>query len=115
VLWRGEVLLDGTPVDFDEEPPRRGNTSTDLESDALVNGSEYQLLWSSRAVTWSEQGDPDRDGCGNRLETHGVSAVPIDARSRICLRTNRGRLVYLKVLGRDSDGYNAQATLWNST
>ncbi|MFE9653162.1 hypothetical protein [Micromonospora sp. NPDC006431] len=45
-----------------------------------------------------------------------MKEVNIDARSRICLKTNQGRIVFIKVLRRDGDsGYIAQVTLWSSS
>ncbi|HEX8632107.1 MAG TPA: hypothetical protein VF755_28445, partial [Catenuloplanes sp.] len=115
VLWQGEVRLDGTPRDFDFEPPKRGNTSIDLDSDGYLNGSAYDSFWGSGVVLWTGEAGPSRDDCADRLETHGQEAVDIDARSRICLKTNQGRIVFLKVLRRDGDGYLAEATLWASS
>lgn len=115
VLWKGEIRLDATPRDFDHEPPARGNTSTDLSSDAYLNGSVYSKFWGRAVVLWPGQGDPSRDDCTARLRTHGVRAVNIDVRSRICLETNQGRIVYIKVLRRNgTDGYDSRVTLWSS-
>jgi hypothetical protein len=115
VLWKGEVRLDGTPRDFDYEPPARGNTSTDLSSDGYLNGSAYNRFWGRGVVLWPGQADPSREDCAARLQTHGVKEVNIDARSRICLETSEGRIVFIKVLRRDGDdGYNSQVTLWSS-
>ncbi|MEV4481631.1 hypothetical protein [Micromonospora coxensis] len=115
VLWKGEVRLDATPRDFDYEPPARGNTSTDLSSDGYLDGSVYEKFWGRAVVLWPGSAAPSRSDCAERLQTHGVKRVNIDARSRICLETNQGRIVFIQVLRRDGDGYEARATLWSSS
>ncbi|MEV4490157.1 hypothetical protein AB0K04_08580 [Micromonospora coxensis] len=115
VLWKGEVRLDATPRDFDHEPPARGNTSTDLSSDGYLHGSVYDKFWGRAVVLWPGTTAPSRGDCAERLQTHGVKRVTIDARSRICLETNQGRIVFIQVLRRDGDGYEARATLWSSS
>jgi hypothetical protein len=112
VVWRGEILLDDTPRDFDHEPPARGNYSIDLNSDAYLQGSTYQKFWGGPVVLWRAKADPDRDDCAVRLETHGVERVSVDRRSRVCLRTNQGRIVLIKFLARDGAGYRTMVTLW---
>lgn len=115
VLWTGEVRLDGTPRDFDFEPPARGNTSSDLSSDGYLNGSVYSRFWGRAVVLWVAKADPSRADCATRLQTHGVKEVTIKTRSRICLETGKGRIVLLKVLRRDGEGYDAQATIWGAS
>ena len=112
VIWSGEIRLDETPRDFDYEPPSRGNYSIDMQSDAYLQGSTYRKFWGGPVVTWTKSGDPKRDDCATRLTTHGVEEVPLSSRSRICLATNGGRIVFLKILGRNGSGYDARVTIW---
>jgi hypothetical protein len=112
VIWSGEIRLDETPRDFDYEPPSRGNYSIDMQSDAYLNGSSYHKYWGGPVVTWTKTADPKRDDCATRLTTHGVEQVPLSSRSRICLATNGGRIVFLKILGRNGSGYDAKVTIW---
>jgi hypothetical protein len=114
VLWKDEIRLDDTPRDYDYEPPRRGNTSTDLSSDGYLSGSRYHKFWGAGVVTWTAKGDPTRDQCAERLTTHGVDDVPVHAKSRFCLQTNEGRVVYVKVSAREDDGYRATVTIWGA-
>ena len=112
VIWSGEIRIDETPRDFDYEPPSRGNYSIDMNSDAYFNGSSYRKYWGGPVVTWTKTADPKRDDCATRLTTHGVEEVPLSSRSRICLATNGGRIVFLKILGRNGSGYDARVTIW---
>jgi hypothetical protein len=112
VLWSGELRLDDKPRDFDTEPPALGNFSIDLNSDAYLNGDRYTKFWGGPVVLWPGKTDPDRDGCATRLQTHGVEEASVGRGSRVCLRTNNGRIVYLKLLKRDGDGYTAMVTIW---
>jgi hypothetical protein len=112
VLWQGEILLDDTPRDFDYEPPARGNTSTDLSSDGYLTGSIYNKFWGGGVVIWSARGDPGKRDCATRLTTHGVEEVSVGAKSRICLLTNEGRVVFIKIVRRNGDGFDARVTIW---
>jgi len=112
VVWRDELRLDGLPKDFDTEPPTRGNFSTDLRSDAYLDGSTYRKYFGGTLALWVEKAAPDRDDCATRIETHGRPAVSIVRGSRVCLRTDRGRIVLLEIGRRDDDAYLATATLW---
>jgi hypothetical protein len=112
VLWKGEILLDGTPRDFDYEPPRRGNTSSDMSSDGVLYGSTYSDFWGGGVAIWPNRADPNRADCTERLTTHGVREVQIYTQSRLCLLTNQGRIIFIKVLGREGDGYSAEVTIW---
>jgi hypothetical protein len=112
VLWRGEVRLGDKPRDFDTEPPAQGNFSIDLQSDAYLNGDMYTKYVGGPVVIWIAKTDPDRDGCATRLQTHGDEAVSVGRGSRLCLRTNHGRIVFLKILKRDGNGYTAMVTVW---
>ncbi|MEW2444527.1 hypothetical protein [Micromonospora marina] len=115
-LWKGEIRLDSTPRDFDQEPPARGNMSTDLGSDGYLNGSVYTRFWGRAVVLWPGRTGPSRADCAGRLQTHGVRTVSVDIRSRVCLETNQGRIVFIKVLRRDGDdGYAAEVTIWSSS
>jgi hypothetical protein len=112
VLWRGEIRLGDKPRDFDTEPPAQGNFSIDLQSDAYLNGDRYTKYMGGSLVLWPGRADPDRDGCANRLATHGDESVSVARGSRVCLSTNHGRIVYLKILKRDGAGYTAMVTIW---
>jgi hypothetical protein len=115
VLWTGPVLLDGTPVGFDSGRPERGNTSTDMSSDIVVeNGSTVRKWFGSRLAAWRDTAPPDRDDCVAQIETRGVEEAPIDVGSRFCLRTDGGRYVYIVVGEREGDGYDADVTLWSN-
>ncbi|KAB1928149.1 hypothetical protein F8271_29170 [Micromonospora sp. ALFpr18c] len=73
VLWKGEIRLDSTPRDFDQEPPARGNTSTDLNSDGYLNGSVYNKFWGRAVVLWPGPAEPTRDGCAARCRPTACS------------------------------------------
>lgn len=115
VIYQGSVLLDGTPVGFDAERPTRGNTSSDISSDIVVeNGSTVRKWFGSRLAVWREATAPARDDCAELIDTRGVEEAPIDVGSRFCLRTDGQRYVYIVVGQREGDGYDAEVTLWSN-
>jgi hypothetical protein len=114
-VWTGSFLFDNNGVNFDHEPPLR-NAGGAFQvysggSSAIAAGLgsgriRLASLPSGTAAT--------PDACAERLDNYSTSSVDLDEGRRVCVRTERGRVVLMKINGGPDDklAWDVTATIW---
>jgi hypothetical protein len=96
-------------VDLDAaDGPAREGGEADLY---MWQGAEISNSFG--AFVWKEQAEPTLSGCASFLSTHGSKGYfAIQDGTRLCVRTNEGRVALLTVKKRDGEAWLVDATVW---
>jgi hypothetical protein len=64
-------------------------------------------------VKWTGSGDPGREDCAGKVDSVGENSVKVDVRTRVCLKTDKGRIVFFTVLSAPNDfDWKVHAVIW---
>jgi hypothetical protein len=89
IFWQGSFVFH-TYVDFDSAPPQ--NDAGELTQDVKGN-----LLVYNDGSVWTGAAPPTKEQCADQIATRATDQIPLDAGTRVCYRTEGGRVVYFEV------------------
>lgn len=109
VSWSGPVGITTNGLNFDNKPP--SSQSADVIFTSLLAVSPPTIL-----ATWPQSGRPTPTQCLNWVTTHPSQDInTVTVGMQICLKTQQGRPVLLRVTGTTQDEVQAHATVWQHT
>lgn len=118
LVWRGSFLFDNNGVNFDHEPPLR-NPGGALQvysggSTAVAAGMGSGRI---RLAALAPGAPATPEVCAERLDNFSTGDVSLDKGRRICVLTDRKRVVLMVINGGpDEDlAWDATATIWQPT
>jgi hypothetical protein len=106
VSWSGPVGITPNGLNFDNNPP--SSQSADIFFTGSLASNDTAIL-----ATWPQSRAPTAAECLNWVTTHPSGSIgTVTAGMQICLKTQQGHPVLLRVAGATSDAVQANATIW---
>jgi hypothetical protein len=115
-IFNDDFIFDNDGVDLDGSPAPIPHPASG--ADAYSADTTMESMNRVRFVKWTDPADPGRDDCARKVALLGQSSVTIDVNTRVCLKTDRGRIVFLTVKTHQSSSASAwlvHAVIWTGT
>jgi hypothetical protein len=109
-IFNDELIVPNASVDLDGPPfHQKPFSGADIYSAGTTMGGMSGALM----VKWTGSGDPGRADCAGKVDSLGEKSVTVDVGTRVCLKTDKGRIVFFTVLSAPNDfDWKVHAVIW---
>jgi hypothetical protein len=111
-IYDDDFVIGNDSVDLDGGPPPISHP-VGLGADIYSAGTTLEAMSGARMVKWTGSGDPGRDDCAARVTSLGERSVTVDVNTRVCLKTDGGRIVFFTVKSHaQGSAWTAHVVIW---
>jgi hypothetical protein len=111
-IYDDDLIISNDSVDLDGNP-RPVRHPTGLGADIYSAGPTMWGMGGAQIMKWTGP-DPGREDCAGKVATLDEESVTVDVGTRVCLKTDGGRIVFFKVLSAvpNSSDWKVHAVIW---